>query len=117
MCCQVQLSDAPSQAQVRAAAAAALAAAAVKARLMADAEERELQRLAAAAVELQARKVDLKLRHLDELEQVRTLLLSADLHRSVASCACHAATVRLRCSTNNPRVAQQSLRILLQVYV
>lgn len=60
---------APSATRVRAAAAAALSAAVVKAKLLADNEEREIQRLMVGAVDLQLRKVELKLRHLDEIEQ------------------------------------------------
>jgi hypothetical protein len=46
--------------QVQAAAAAALAAAAAKAKLLADHEEREIQRLVVQAVDTQLRKVGRK---------------------------------------------------------
>eukprot|EP00898_Chlorokybus_atmophyticus_P002178 jgi/Chlat1/2961/Chrsp2S00363 len=57
-----------SAVKVKVAAATALAAAAVKAKLLADQEEREIQRLVATAIENQLKKVELKLRQFDELE-------------------------------------------------
>ena len=67
-------SDPPLQAlpetRVRAAAAAGLAAAAVKARLMADAEEREMQRLVIVACENQLRRVNAKLAHLEKIDEL-----------------------------------------------
>ncbi|GAB4819040.1 hypothetical protein N2152v2_006086 [Parachlorella kessleri] len=59
-----------SSAKARTAAATALSAAAVKARLLADAEERECQRLVVAAVEAQFHKVQLKLQYLEQLDEV-----------------------------------------------
>ena len=56
--------------RVRAAAAAGLAAAAVKARLTADAEEREMQRLVVAACENQLRRVQAKLIHLEKVDEL-----------------------------------------------
>lgn len=50
-----------SSARLRTAAATALSAAAVKARVLADAEERECQRLVTAAIEAQFQKVQFKL--------------------------------------------------------
>lgn len=50
------------------AAAAALGAAAAKAKLLADHEEREIQRLVYDAVETQLQKLDLKLNQFEELE-------------------------------------------------
>jgi SWI/SNF related-matrix-associated actin-dependent regulator of chromatin subfamily C len=54
--------------RVRAASAAGLAAAAVKARLMADAEEREMQRLIIVACENQLQRVQAKLTHLEKVD-------------------------------------------------
>ena len=58
------------ESRVRAAAAAGLAAAAVKSRLMADAEEREMQRLVVAACENQLRRVQAKLAHLEKVDEL-----------------------------------------------
>ncbi|EFN54822.1 hypothetical protein CHLNCDRAFT_134832 [Chlorella variabilis] len=57
-------------ARVRLAAATGLAAAAVQAKLLADQEEREVQRLVLAAVESQFKKVHAKLQYLEELDSV-----------------------------------------------
>jgi SWI/SNF related-matrix-associated actin-dependent regulator of chromatin subfamily C len=57
-------------ARVRAASAAGLAAAAVKARLMADAEEREMQRLIIVACENQLQRVQAKLAHLEKVDDL-----------------------------------------------
>lgn len=56
--------------RVRAASAAGLAAAAVKARLMADAEEREMQRLIIVACENQLQRVQAKLAHLEKVDDL-----------------------------------------------
>jgi len=56
--------------RVRAASAAGLAAAAVKARLMADAEEREMQRLIIVACENQLQRVQAKLAHLEKIDDL-----------------------------------------------
>ena len=56
--------------RVRAASAAGLAAAAVKARLMADAEEREMQRLIIVACENQLARVQAKLSHLEKIDDL-----------------------------------------------
>jgi SWI/SNF related-matrix-associated actin-dependent regulator of chromatin subfamily C len=56
--------------EVKAAAAAAIGAAAARAKVLADAEEREIQRLVAMVVEVQLRKLDAKLEHFHQLEQV-----------------------------------------------
>ena len=55
-------------AQVRSAAATGLAAAAVRAKLLADQEEQEIQRLVVGMVEHQMRKVELKMRYFEDLE-------------------------------------------------
>ncbi|EYC36785.1 hypothetical protein Y032_0856g2712, partial [Ancylostoma ceylanicum] len=55
---------------VQAAAAAALAAAAVKAKHLATIEERRIKSLVAQLVETQMKKLEMKLRHFDELEQI-----------------------------------------------
>ena len=57
----------------RGAAAAGFAAAAVKAKLLADQDEHEIQKLVVGVVEMQMRKIELKLRHVEELD--------AGLHR------------------------------------
>jgi len=56
--------------EIKAAAAAAIGAAAARAKILADAEEREIQRLVAIVVEVQLRKLDAKLEHFHQLEQV-----------------------------------------------
>ena len=61
---------APSLAKVKQACATGLAAAAVKAKLLADAEERELQRLVGMAVQSQLSKVEAKMKAFEELERV-----------------------------------------------
>jgi SWI/SNF related-matrix-associated actin-dependent regulator of chromatin subfamily C len=55
-------------AQLQAAAAASLSAAAVKARHLAAAEERKIKSLVALLVETQMKKLEIKLRHFEELE-------------------------------------------------
>ncbi|KAF9439150.1 hypothetical protein BGZ76_010743 [Entomortierella beljakovae] len=52
------------------AAAAALGSAAAKAKMLADYEEREIQRLVTVVVEMQLKKLELKLQQFDELESV-----------------------------------------------
>ncbi len=53
---------------MRVAAATALGAAAVRAKMMADAEEREVQRQVQIAIEAQLQKVQLKLNSMTQLE-------------------------------------------------
>ena len=53
----------------RAAAAAGLAAAAVKAKLLADRDEHEIEKLVVGVVEMQMRKIELKLRQMEELDK------------------------------------------------
>lgn len=53
---------------MRVAAATALGAAAVKAKMLADAEEREIQRQVQVAVDAQIQKVQLKLNSMTQLE-------------------------------------------------
>ncbi|CAI2353236.1 unnamed protein product [Caenorhabditis sp. 36 PRJEB53466] len=55
---------------VQAAAASCLAAAAVKAKHLAQIEERRIKSLVAQLVETQMKKLEMKLRHFDELEQI-----------------------------------------------
>ncbi|MFH4982734.1 hypothetical protein AB6A40_009443, partial [Gnathostoma spinigerum] len=55
---------------IQAAAAAALAAAAVKAKHLASVEERRMKSLVAQLVETQMKKLEMKLRHFDELEAI-----------------------------------------------
>ena len=54
---------------MRVAAATALGAAAVKAKMLADAEEREVQRQVQIAVEAQMQKVQLKLKSMKQLDE------------------------------------------------
>ncbi|KAJ7260526.1 hypothetical protein O6H91_18G040800 [Diphasiastrum complanatum] len=63
-----EVEEPPSVDKVRNAAATALGAAAVKAKLLADQEEREIQRLVAIVIENQLKKLELKLKHFGELE-------------------------------------------------
>lgn len=60
----------PADLKMRAASATALSAAAVKAKLLADQEEKEIQRLMAKVVELQLKKMDAKLKHFEQLEEL-----------------------------------------------
>ncbi|CAM6105320.1 unnamed protein product [Calypogeia fissa] len=62
--------DVPSIAKVRTAAANALASAAVKAKLLADQEEREIQRLVAGVIDNQLKKLELKLKQFGDLESM-----------------------------------------------
>eukprot|EP00850_Spirogloea_muscicola_P000936 SM000003S11181 [mRNA] locus=s3:1465428:1471766:- [translate_table: standard] len=63
--------DGPTSAlRLRVAAATGLAAAAVKAKLLADAEEGEIQRLVAEVMEQQVKKLEIKLRHFEDLEDL-----------------------------------------------
>lgn len=55
-------------AKLQSAAAAALAAAAVKAKHLAGVEERKIKSLVALLVETQMKKLEIKLRHFEELE-------------------------------------------------
>ena len=55
-------------AQLQTAAAAALASAAVKAKHLAAVEERKIKSLVALLVETQMKKLEIKLRHFEELE-------------------------------------------------
>jgi SWI/SNF related-matrix-associated actin-dependent regulator of chromatin subfamily C len=59
----------PFNADLQAAAAAALGAAAVKAKLLAQKEEHEIQRLVREVIELQVRKLEMKLSSFEKLEQ------------------------------------------------
>ncbi|KAK3919431.1 SWI/SNF complex subunit SMARCC2 [Frankliniella fusca] len=69
-----KIKDAPAKpkivkdAQLQSAAAAALAAAAVKAKHLAAVEERKIKSLVALLVETQMKKLEIKLRHFEELE-------------------------------------------------
>lgn len=57
--------------QMRAAAAAGLGAAAVQAKLMAEEEEREILRLVEVVVQMQGRKIELKVQCVHDMNQVR----------------------------------------------
>lgn len=67
---QPEKSEAPAtvDAKLQSAAAAALAAAAVKAKHLAGVEERKIKSLVALLVETQMKKLEIKLRHFEELE-------------------------------------------------
>ena len=68
---------------MRVAAATALGAAAVKAKMLADAEEREVQRQVQVAVDAQIQKVQLKLNSMTQLEE------ALEKERSIMEvCAC-----------------------------
>uniref|UniRef100_A0A915JD80 SWI/SNF complex subunit SMARCC2 n=1 Tax=Romanomermis culicivorax TaxID=13658 RepID=A0A915JD80_ROMCU len=56
--------------QIQIAAAAALAAAAVKAKHLASVEDRRIKSLVAVVVETQMRKLELKMKHFEELEDI-----------------------------------------------
>lgn len=56
--------------QLQAAASSALSAAAVKAKHLAAVEERKIKSLVALLVETQMKKLEIKLRHFEELETI-----------------------------------------------
>jgi SWI/SNF related-matrix-associated actin-dependent regulator of chromatin subfamily C len=56
--------------ELQAAAAAALSSAAVKAKHLAAVEERKIKSLVALLVETQMKKLEIKLRHFEELETI-----------------------------------------------
>lgn len=60
----------PSEGNTQTAAAAALAGAAVKAKHLASIEERKIKSLVALLVETQMKKLEIKLRHFEELEAI-----------------------------------------------
>lgn len=60
----------PSDGNVETAAAAALAAGAVKAKHLASVEERKIKSLVALLVETQMKKLEIKLKHFEELEAI-----------------------------------------------
>ena len=81
--------DAPvSSSRIRVAAATALGAAAVKAKMLADAEEREVQRQVQAAIDAQIQKVQLKLNSMTQLED------ALEKERSIME-VCDAAAFKL----------------------
>lgn len=59
-----------SASKMRVAAATALSAAAVKAKLMAEQEEREIQRLIVTVVDSQLKKLEIKLKYSEDLDKV-----------------------------------------------
>jgi SWI/SNF related-matrix-associated actin-dependent regulator of chromatin subfamily C len=71
------------QKRVKAASAAGLAAASVKARLMADAEEREMQRLIIVACESQLQRVQAKLAHLEKIDDLVKSEFKADAEKAM----------------------------------
>ena len=58
-------------AKVKVAAATALASAAVKAKLLAEKEERSIQRLVVEAIEKQIKKIELKLKYYEDIDKVK----------------------------------------------
>lgn len=62
--------DELSEGNIKTAAAAAVAAAAVKAKHLAQVEERKIKSLVALLVETQMKKLEIKLRHFEELETI-----------------------------------------------
>ena len=63
-----EMDEAPSAAKAKAAMAAGLAAAAVKAKLLADKEEQEIQKLVVAVIEKQMTKLESKMSRFEELD-------------------------------------------------
>ena len=72
----------PYSGNVQTAAAAALGAAAVKARHLASVEERKIKSLVALLVETQMKKLEIKLKHFEELEGIM------DREREAVSVVC-----------------------------
>lgn len=66
--CEAKHEKAFKDSEMQSAAAAALAAAAVKAKHLAAVEERKIKSLVALLVETQMKKLEIKLRHFEELE-------------------------------------------------
>lgn len=64
-----------STSKMRVAAATALSAAAVKAKLMAEQEEREIQRLIVTVVDSQLKKLEIKLKYSEDLDKASIALL------------------------------------------
>ncbi|OIW17048.1 hypothetical protein TanjilG_00187 [Lupinus angustifolius] len=62
--------DIPLTLQIRAAIATALGAAAARAKLLADQEDREIEHLVATIIEAQIEKMQHKVKHFDDLEQM-----------------------------------------------
>jgi SWI/SNF related-matrix-associated actin-dependent regulator of chromatin subfamily C len=67
---EVGLSNTISEAEIKTAAASALAAAAVKARQLALNEEKKIKSTVSLLVETQLKKLEIKLRHFEELEAI-----------------------------------------------
>ncbi|XP_031489972.1 SWI/SNF complex subunit SWI3A isoform X2 [Nymphaea colorata] len=59
-----------SMLRMRAAVATALGAAAANAKLLADQEDREIEHLVSSIIEAQVRKIECKIKHFEELEQI-----------------------------------------------
>ena len=87
-------------AAVKAAAATGLAAAAVKAKLMADREEQEIQKLVIQVVEKQMLKLEMKLKAFEDLdsllEKEKAELATARLHLFAEKVALHAQALQQR---------------------
>ncbi|XP_023930309.1 SWI/SNF complex subunit SMARCC2 [Lingula anatina] len=67
---EVAVKENITESNIQAAAAAALASAAVKAKHLAAVEERKIKSLVALLVETQMKKLEIKLRHFEELESI-----------------------------------------------
>ena len=78
----------PSDGNVETAAAAALAAGAVKAKHLASVEERKIKSLVALLVETQMKKLEIKLKHFEELEAIMDREREAVRFVKVSSAVC-----------------------------
>lgn len=96
----------PTAEAVRRSAAVCLAGAAVKAKLLADQEERDIHRLVVSALDSQLRKVELKMKQLEELDDVlRKETEAADAARAVLA-ADKAAVAAYRLVAQQAQAAQ-----------
>ncbi|CAM6043338.1 unnamed protein product [Sphagnum compactum] len=86
--------------RVKQAAASAMAAAAVKAKLLADQEEREVQRLVSVVIEHQLKKLELKLKTFSDLESMLAKECESVERARQKVYAEHARVVATRLGTN-----------------
>lgn len=87
LCSQADLSQVQLQpSMVLAAATSSLQAAAARARQLADQEDREMQRLVTAALQVQGQKVQTKLKYLASLNQVRCSFSGCQYQSCTLSC-------------------------------
>ncbi|CAK9268703.1 unnamed protein product [Sphagnum jensenii] len=98
---KVQNREGPINAvRVKQAAASAMAAAAVKAKLLADQEEREVQRLVSVVIEHQLKKLELKLKTFSDLESMLAKECESVERARQKVYAEHARVVATRLGTN-----------------